>query len=443
VRFSISLNLTNRTFTTLFAVAVVFVLAHFLGVLFEVARSALVMLGVIVTVDTLLLYRGGYGIRANREPPDELSNGDDNPVRLLVSNDYPFMIRATVIDEAPVQFQMRKAEVVLQIPSGSMRMVRYVVHPVSRGEYGFGDVHVYVRSSLGFVERHFHFGQSSTVRVYPSFLQMRKFALLAASNRLEESGVKKIRRVGHTMEFDHIREYVTGDDVRALNWKATARRGEPMVNQYRDERSQPVNCVIDMGRVMKMPFDGMSLLDYSINASLVLANIALRNEDRAGLIAFSNKISAVLPPRRRGGQLQRFQEALYNLQTDFFESDYATLAAFLRQRVHQRSLLLIFSNFETKSAMHRQLGYLRMMARQHVVVVIFFENTELRHLLATPASDTEGIYVRTIAEKFAFEKREILRELRRYGILSLLTPPDQLTVETLNFYLALKARGAI
>ncbi len=438
-----SLNLTSRTFVALIGVVISFVFAHFFGIWLPVARIALGFLGVALLADILLLYRGGGGVHAAREMTDRLSNGDDNPIDVTVRNEYAFTIRAAVIDEAPVPFQLRDNERVVSIPAGETRNLIYLVHPTQRGAYVFGDLHVYAQSPIGLVERHYRFGAAREVPVYPSFLQMRKYALLAANNRLEESGVKKIRRVGHTMEFDHIREYVAGDDIRALNWKATARRAAPMVNQYRDERGQPVYCLIDIGRRMEMPFAGMTLLDYGINASLVLANIALRKEDRVGLITFSKEVSALLPARRSGGQLQRFQETLYNVQTDFLESDFSVPAAYLRQRILHRSLLLIFTNFETKSSMQRQLPYLRMMARQHAVVVVIFENTELIRITGSPAADTEGIYIRTIAEKFAHEKREIVRTLRRYGIISILTAPEHLTVETLNQYLGMKARGEI
>src|SRR5690606_40532545 len=122
----------------------------------------------------------------------------------------------------------------------------------------------------------FRVSQNKTVPVYPSFRQMRKYELPAISNRLTEFGIKKIRRIGQNREFEQIKEYVVGDDYRTINWKATARRGTLMVNTYQDERAQQVYAVIDKGRTMKMPFEGMTLLDYDINASLVISNIAIR-----------------------------------------------------------------------------------------------------------------------------------------------------------------------
>ena len=245
------------------------------------------------------------------------------------------------------------------------------------------------------------------------------------------------------MEFDQIRRYITGDDYRKINWKATARKNELMVNQFRDERSQHVYSVIDMGRAMKMPFNGMALLDYAINAGLVISNVAIRREDRAGIITFSDRIVTVLPAGREHAQMFRILELLYNSRTGYLESNYELLYAEITRKVGRRSLLLLYTNFETLSSLRRNLKYLAMLARRHALVVIFFMNTELGRYLDTPAESIEEIYVKTIAEKFAFEKKQIVKELDRHGIRSMLTSPENLAVNTINTYLELKSRGMI
>ena len=151
----------------------------------------------------------------------------------------------------------------------------YEVKPQERGEYNFGHINFFANGPLRMIQRRFVLGEEQTVKVYPSYIQMRKYQLLAIGNRLQETGVKRMRRLGHSMEFEQIKEYVRGDDYRTINWKATARKGDLMVNNYTDERSQQIYCLINKGRVMKMPFEGMTLLDYAINASLVLSSVAL------------------------------------------------------------------------------------------------------------------------------------------------------------------------
>ena len=244
-------------------------------------------------------------------------------------------------------------------------------------------------------------------------------------------------------EFEQIKEYVQGDDYRTINWKATSRRSRLMVNQYEDEKSQQVYSIIDMGRVMRMPFNGMTLLDYAINASLVISNIAMNKHDKAGIVTFSHKVQAILPAERKGSQLQKILELLYRQKTGFLESDYERLYASVRKHISTRSLFLLFTNFESLSGMQRQLKYLKRIAKDHLLVIIFFENTELKKYVDKPAANVEEIYARTIAEKFSYEEKRIVKELEKVAIHSILTAPENLSVNTINKYLELKARGLI
>jgi uncharacterized protein (DUF58 family) len=225
------------------------------------------------------------------------------------------------------------------------------------------------------------------------------------------------------MEFEKIREYVVGDDQRMINWKATGRRGNLMVNQYQDEKSQQVYCIIDKGRTMQMPFEGLSLLDYSINASLVISNVTLKKQDKAGLITFSDKNGNLLKAARSSGQQKLILEILYNQKTNYLESDFEKLYSGLHRNLNQRALLFLFTNFGSVSALHRQLPYLRKIAKNHLLVVIFFENTELKQMLDKPAEDLEQVYNNTIAEQFSYEKKQMVKELESYGIHSILTSP--------------------
>ncbi len=389
-----------------------------------------------------MLYRVD-GINASRAHTQRLSNGDENPIQISISNSYAFTSFLTLIDETPTQFQQRNFRFSFKIDSGDSIVKKYELRPTERGEYGFGQVLIFASTQIGLVRRKYAFEEPKNVPVYPSFIQMRKFEMYAISNRLTDIGVKKIRRIGHTMEFDQIKEYVRGDDVRSINWKATARSQNLMVNQFQDERSQQIINVIDMGRVMKIPFDGLHLLDYAINTSLVLSNISLIKEDKAGLITFSHKDSVIVKPERRRAHIQQIQEALYKLETNFLESDFERLIISFRRQINQRSLVMLYTNFETVSSMKRQLPYLQRIARDHLLVVIFFQNTELDELLKSEPETVEDIYTKTIAEKFNYEKKQIVKALKQNGIQTILTPPKELSVNAINKYLELKARGLI
>lgn len=397
----------------------------------------------LVASDYFLLFKTRKGIFARRTHADRFSNGDDNAVQINIENKYTFDIKLEIIDEIPVQFQRRDVLFKAAVKARKNVIISYELHPVKRGAYHFGTVNIFASTSIGFINRRYKFEQPADVAVYPSYIQMRKYQLMAISNRLPEAGVKKVRKLGHSTEFEQVKEYVAGDDYRTLNWKATARKGQFMVNNFTDEKSQQVYCVIDKGRVMKMPFEGMALMDYAINAALVLSNAVLLKQDKAGLITFGEKMGAFLPANRKATQMRLILKLLYDQKTRYLESNFEQLYSSVRTKINQRSLIVLFTNFESLTGMRRHLPYLRKIASHHLLLIIFFENIELKNIISESAADIEEVYTKTVAEQFAFEKRLIAKELQQHGILSVLTAPADLTVNTINKYLELKSRQAI
>ena len=438
-----NLFLGRRLFSGLGIVAVLFLLSFFFTWLGIVPLVSLAVVLMLFFIDVWLLYKLKNGVLARRQSPERLSNGDENEIYLYLENFYNFGTGIEIIDEIPHQFQKRDVSFLVQLEPGQHKLITYQLRPTRRGEYQFGSIRVYVKSPLRFISRRYNFEQFETLPVYPSFLQMRRYELMAISNRLNEIGIKKIRRLGHSMEFEQIKNYVAGDDYRTINWKATARQSTLMVNNYTEERSQHVYCIIDKSRAMRMPFDGLSLLDYAINASLVVSSVALLKEDKAGLITMSDKKGAIIPAERRPAQLNKIMEVLYKEKTRYLETNFELLYTTVRSTLKQRSLILFFTNFESISALERQLPYLKRIAKFHLLVPVFFENTELRTLAEQPAKTVEDIYIKTIAEKFMYEKKLIVKELARHGIQSILTAPQNVTVNTINRYLEIKARQKI
>lgn len=390
-----------------------------------------------------MLFGQKEGVVAQRVLGDKLSNGDVNYILIQLQSKYKFRTNITIIDEIPFQFQLRDFKINLAMNPLSVTEKTYSVRPTERGEYAFGTLNIFVSSAIGLFQKGYRFHQPKKVPTYPSFIQMRKYELLAIHNKLHLHGLKKIRRIGHTSEFEHIKDYVLGDDIRTINWKATAKRDQLMVNQYQDEKSQNVYLIIDKGRVMKMPFDGLSLLDYAINASLAMGNVAIKKSDKAGLFTFSKKVDTKLKADNKPIQVQRFLESLYQVTTDFKESDYQKLLIEVKQHVRQRSLLILFTNFETLDGMNRQLPYLRSIAKMHLLTVVFFKNSELDELVYAQPKNTQEVYDKVIAEKLNYDKERIVRELRKYGIYSVLTRPENLTIDVINKYLEFKARGLL
>lgn len=431
--------LTRRFYIVIISIILLLGGGYVYAPLFTIGKLALLFLFVGVLMDAFLLYRT-HGIEAYRQCAERFSNGDENKVSIRVENRYPYPVSLVVIDEVPFIFQERDTNFRLQLQIEEGKTIVYQLRPTCRGIYSFGRIRVFVTNRIGMLSRRFTCGEPLDVKVYPSYLMLHRYELLAISNNLTELGIKRIRRVGHHTEFEQIREYVKGDDYRTINWKASARKHELMVNIYQDERSQQVYSVIDKGRVMQQAFRGMTLLDYAINASLVLSYVTIKKEDKAGLVTFDERFDTFIPASRQTGHMQTLLENLYSQQTTFGETDFSALCVHLDKHVNKRSLLVLYTNFLNIGSMNRQLAYLQQLNRQHRLLVVFFEDADLKEYLSHPATNTEEYYRHVIAEKFIYEKRLIVSTLKQHGIYALLTTPENLSVDVINKYLEMKSR---
>ncbi|OJV52060.1 MAG: cell division protein FtsB [Bacteroidetes bacterium 43-16] len=432
--------INNRWFLVLATIAVACVLAFFIPWIWNIAMILLLLLAILTVVDALLLFSKQQKITADRFTTERWHLGEDNMVSLRIGTAYSFPVHLEIIDELPDVFQKRDFILHYKTTPGKALSKQYILKPLKRGAYSFGDINVYVMSPLQLLKARYKFDAPLTVKVYPTTKLLRSYQLLATTDRHSLFGARKVRRLGHSIEFEQIKEYVIGDDIRTINWKATARRGSMMVNTYTDIRSQQIFCIIDKGRSMKMPFEGMTLMDHSIKSALVFLNIALHKHDKAGLITFSSQVNDIIPADQGAKQMHKILETLYNQTTDFQDADYERLLGQVHLKISQRSFLLLFSNFESLSSLNRQMPYLRGIAKKHMLCVVFFENTAVKEIVDNQPDTIEGIYTKTIAERFDYEKKQMVKELRRYGIIAILTTPEKLTVDVINNYLELKSR---
>jgi uncharacterized protein (DUF58 family) len=438
-----NLYLTPVFFWCMATVIVMFVAAFVYPEFDLVARYALAGVALLILLDVLLLFLPGYQMEAEREVASKLSLGDEQIVKISVRNNMNSHIRYSAYEEAPFQLQMRDLKFHGVLVSGDALEYSYTIKPTTRGKYEFGNIILYLRTIIGIVERRIVIKAAETVAVYPSVIKMRQYELKVFNKLNLSSGIKRVRRLGHSTEFEQIKNYVAGDDYRSVNWKATSRKNELMVNQYEDEKAQQIYCIIDKSRVMQQAFGGLTLLDHAINSTLVLLNIALRKGDRAGLLTFSDKLGSRIPAERTPTQLKKIQDVLYRQRTRFLESNYELLYSGVRQYIKGRSLVILFTNFETKYAIERSLPLLRKINSTHLLVVVFFENTGLRELARMESKTLRDVYTQTISENIVFEKQLIVEELRKHAIQTILTTPDKLSVDTINKYLELKSRGMI
>lgn len=399
--------------------------------------------GFAVISDFVVLFSKKTPVDCSRNVADILSLGDENCIMLDVIRNNPSIVNYKIIEELPFQLQERNFEIKGTFETENNIKHTYIINPKTRGIYAFGKTYVFVQSKMGMVIRRISIKNAQSCKVFPSYIQLKKFEIMALHSANPAFGMKNIRRIGHSYEFDQIKNYVFGDDSRSVNWKASGRKGALMVNQYEDERSQQVLCVIDNSRLMQKPFANMSLLDYAINTSLALSNIILKKHDKAGLVTFSKKIDTFLLPNNGARQLNKIYHSLYNAQTSTFEANYEQLHYAIKTTLTNRSLIFLFTNFDTPENVQDVLPILRKINKNHLLVVVFFEDTELLSATKTEAKTVFDIYEQTIVKKLINEKEQIIIELRKHGIATFKAHANELSMRTITKYFELKSRGLI
>lgn len=438
-----SIYIAQRFFVAWGIVFLLFVTAFIVPFLFYVAQLALIALVLFLLADIVLLNKVKHPFIVKRTLPSRLDLGDEVRVLVSLENTTQQPFSCTLYDETPVEFQARDLSFQRTVLPHAIVELSYIYQPKTRGIHSWGKIHVFFSSQFGLVRKRIVFSVENAVPVYPSVQQMKKYEFQVFSKKSMATGIKRIPLLGHNNEFEQINNYVQGDEIRKINWKATSRKKELMVNHYQAERSQHVYMVIDKSRAMERSFEGLTLLDYAINSSLVFGNIALRKGEKVGLFTYSDKMGDQLAASKSKGHLKAILELLYSQRTNFKEANFKLLVQTLQRNVRSRSLIMLYTNFETLLGLKRALPLLKLISKQHVLVVIFFENTQLHELAIKRPTQFEDIYASNIAQQQMHIKHEMAKLLKANGIYTVLTQPQDLHINTINSYLSLKSRGVV
>jgi uncharacterized protein (DUF58 family) len=438
-----NIYLTKRFFIFLGAIILCFCFSFFIEKMFLLSVFLCFILFGFVLLDIFGLFSKNQMIQGQRKTAKLLSLSDENRIEIEIQNltDNKWFIE--IIEELPEQLQIRDFNLKTFLLAYANISNDYYIRPTVRGEYHFGNINVMLMSYLKLVKRRIVLKENRMIPVYPSIIQMKKLELYTFSQISKVYGIKKLRRIGLSYEFEQIKNYVRGDDVRQINWKSSARNQQLMVNQFEDEKSQPIYNIIDKSRIMLMPFNGLSLMDYAINSSLVISNVALKKQDKIGLITYSDVIGSGIRADRKHGQLNAILENLYNQKERNLEANYEHLYYGITRIIKIRSLIFLYSNFESMVGLKRVLPILRNINRLHLLVVIFFQNEAIKELSEMDAKDLKQVYTQILAEQALNEKVAIANELNNLGIQTILTRPEDLSIQTLNKYLEIKSRGII
>ena len=436
------LFLTSSFFAYGSALVLLFAFGFSIPVLFTVAKLGLACLICCSIADGIILFLPTNKFSARRVIANKIGLSDKTLVKLFIEVETNFSLSGLILEELPFQLQSRGFRIASILINGTNPFV-YSVLPLNRGIYQFGNTNLMINSKLNLIRRRIVLDTAKNIAVYPSIKQMHEQELLAFSRMNSPAGFRKFNKIGKSYEFEQISLFNEGDDYRNINWKASSKRNELMVNKYQDERSQNFYCIVSKGRAMKMAFNQMSLLDYSINSSLALLNVVLKKYDKAGLITFSDKIGTAIRAENRMGQIQKILESLYKEQERGVEPSYELLFQAINRIIKTRSLLMLFANFENLDMALRAMPYLKRIAKKHLLVMILFQDTELEARANEEGKSIESIYQVTLAKKHLHEKDEIAHIFRKQGIHTLVSKPEDLSSSAIEKYLELKSQGII
>lgn len=397
---------------------------------------------VTATVVIAAIARGRMPLPADleiqREVDARLFIGVDATVRLQVHNRARVPVTLQLRDAPPAALGDGELGPPVTVAAGEMRTLEYSVRACDRGSYQFPEVWARWWSPWALWRRQHRFPVASTVAVYPDIRALTDVSPLMIRKMYSELGIKEQRRRGQGTEFDHIKEHTPDDGTTGIDWKATARRCKPMVRQYRIEQNHDVVIGVDTGRLMGSRVQGITKLDHAINATLLLGRVCLVSDDRPGVLTFNSGIQRFVKPAGDRGQMERLLRSLHDLESDFSETNFRRVLAYLATHQKKRSLVILLTDFVHGQADHQLVETVMSLSRRHLVLFVALRDPFLDDLArALPTSD-EQTYRKVVAQGIEEDRRVVLRTLRSRGVHTLDLQPAQVTQRVINRYLQLR-----
>ena len=387
-------------------------------------------------------------IEIARHMPRRFMIGEANEVRITISHRLPHRFTLTIKDEYPPDLELRGERSLVATPGRSggadrQATISYMLYAASRGDYAFGDIVVRRLSPWKLVIKQDRVRAAESVKVYPNINEARRHELSAQRNRQLLMGFRKTRVRGQGREFESLRDYVRGDEMRHISWMATARRGRLITKQYQVERNQSIVVMIDAGRLMTSRIEHLSKLDHAINAALAIGYVATRGGDNIGLLVFNRQVTTYLPPQRGHAQLAEMTEALYNVRAEMIEPSYARAFQYLSQNCKRRSLVVILTDLVDRDASAELLAYTATLLPRHLPLIVTIGDKDLRALVSQEPRQIADVYQQSVAEELLQQREEALARITELGGLALDVPAGQLSIELVNKYLEVKERGLL
>ncbi len=387
-------------------------------------------------------------LEVRRIMPRRFMIGEENEVQIHVNHREPRNFKLMIKDEYPPGLELRGDRLLsvamVKRRSGEREAsINYSLYAASRGDYAFGDIVLRWRSPWGLAVKQARVGAAEAVKVYPNINEARRHELSAQRSRQMLVGTRKTRLRGQGREFESLRDYVRGDELRHVSWTATARRGRLITRQYQVERNQSIVVMLDAGRLMTPRIEHLSKLDHAINAALAIGYVATSGGDNVGLLVFNRQVVKYLPPQRGHAQLLSMTEALYNVSPQMMEPSYARAFQYLSLHCKKRSLVVILTDLVDRDASAELLAYTATLLPRHLPLIVTIGDNDLRALVAQAPRDVSDVYRQSVAEELLQQREEALGRITELGGLALDVPAGQLSIQLINKYLEVKERGLL
>jgi uncharacterized protein (DUF58 family) len=416
-------------------------LGVFIGESVQPVVLALDLIVAIVALADLATVRGAGEFRISRRCGTTCSLGEPQRVTLVIENLGRRARRLRLRDDVPGVFTAVPADFSFEVPPRSRAELEYRFVPVRRGTYELERVDALASSRLGLWQRALSWPVETRVRVYPDVRQIARYTLLARRDRLGVLGMRPIRRLGTDNEFERLRDYFEGDDPRHLDWRATARRRKLTVRAHQHDQSQRIMFLIDCGRMMAGDTGGgLSPVDHAFNAMLLLAHVALIRHDHVGMLAFSDRTRAYIPPGSGPGQIRRLVHAVHDVFPQRVEPRYDCAFLDLERRCRKRSLVVLLSNLFDDVGAEIVSEYLGNLTGRHLPLGVFLRDHDLFAMADGAAESGPSFYRGAAAADLLNWRERVMAGLRGRGVLTLDVFPGELTGELVSKYLEIKAR---
>ncbi len=377
-------------------------------------------------------FGGRFAVGAETEVRIEIANRTARDISLIVKDEYPPQMKLSGAREARVGVEAQTSAALV-----------YELTPPKRGRFEFGSIAVRFLSRWRLVWCQTRIDATVAVKVYPNMRRAREVELRALGTRSFVAARRKSQWRGEGREFESLRDYVRGDEMRHISWTATARRGRLVTRQYQMERDQTILIMLDAGRLMTARIESETKLDSAVHAALALMSAAARAGDNAGLLVFGRRVKAFLPPKRGAEHLDAALEALHAIEPEMIEPSYSRAFEFAAANSRRRSLVVVLTDLVDEEGSRELLTSLKLLRPRHLPLVVTIADRDLKAVVREMPEDERELFTQSVAEEIMYQREAALRLVESQGGLALDVTAAALAPKLLETYLRVKERGLL